>query len=330
MRKKPEVEIYTPREATYDASDMVFYPESDLSFLCFDSLRRYRDLFRLYQPSHPYNGLSDEAFCERLGFVVSIDGKHHLTKAGMLLFGFDYKVRRFFPFYALSYRNSEDVYALNVPDTVIETLSGTWSGTLFDFFMDATSSFASRSRLLRLDNSKQALMMQAFRELLSLALCNVDFEVDRGLEVQIDNKRVYVQFGGRPTELPFGQVAVNPTIANALACLNLAKRRGMGVPFVNKILKELGHSRLEIHQNQGCITFEIDKEKSINDQQIPNENAFEAFLLNKRKGDIFSRADIIKATGKSPAMASIYIKNALNENSISIAPGYRRGKYIKN
>lgn len=333
MRKKQEVDIYLPKEAKYDAADMAYYPETDLSFLCFDSLRHYRDLFKLYQPNHPWNGLSDEEFCVRLGFAIKIEKAFHLTKAGLLLFGNDYSIRRFFPYHALSYKNSRDMYALNAPQATIESMSGTWGGGLFDFFISTTSSFAARQHLLRHEQGDQSLMIQIVRELLSLALCNVDFSYGEQLELDVSNNRIVVDFGvnkGATAETLRGKEIANPTIANALACLNLAKRRGMGVDFINKVLKTLGYEKMKILVNNGAAEFSISTAKTEYSCQNPHEiNSFAKFLNSVRAGEVFSRADVIKATGKSPAMASIYLQSALKEGTIVIAPSFKRGKYIK-
>lgn len=333
MRKKPEVDIYLPREAKYDAADMAYYTETDLSFLCFDSLRHYRDLFKLYQPNHPWNGLSDEEFCIRLGFAIKEGKAFHLTKAGLLLFGYDYTIRRFFPYYALSYKNSRDMYALNAPQTRIESLSGTWGGGLFDFFISTTSSFAARQHLLRHEQGDQSLMVQVIRELLSLAICNIDFSSREPLVLGVGNDGVLITFGvsnDATVETLHSKAIANPTIANALACLNLAKRRGMGIDFINKALKTLGYEKMKILVNNGVAALSISTVKTEYFHQNPHEmNSFEQFLSLIRPGEVFSRTDVIKATGKSPAMASIYLQNALKEGMIAIAPSFKRGKYIK-
>lgn len=335
MKKPKEVEIYTPRHASLDYADMAYLPGSGIEELNLDTFRYYRNFFRLCQNNHPYNQLNDETFLERIGGCVLIDGKIVLTKAGLLLFGNDHHIRRYFPYYSLSFIDKRDPYLIQQSPTRLESFSGDWSGNLFDFVLNVSGKVADAQLAFSKAMPNDGNLVQIVRELLSVALCNIEFIKGNGLELRLDEKGLMISFqvdkGTGLMTINRGQNA-NPTIANALACVNLAKRKGMGLPFVRRLCNALGFSDLSVTKNEESktvkIEFEFEASKNSTQENAPLLT-FEAYLYHLRPLEQFTRQDAIKATGKSPATISLYIKKALSENKITLAKGYKQGCYVK-
>ena len=335
MRQKNVVETYKPRVATFDLSDMEYFPTSGMPDLNMSSLRYYRDLFRLYQPNHPYSYLKDEEFLSTMGITVIEDDKTHLSKAGLLLFGQENAIHRYYPHFFLSYVDDRDPYDLGEKEKRIESYSGTWDGNLFRFLLIVTNELSSKQYLYRHVQTHNGYLVQIVREMLSIASCNADFNSGRGIYLHMGERSIELSF---PVSKDFDEYQfskgkdANPTIANALACINLAKRRGMGLAFIKKLTKQLGYAplslKLDPSLSEVTILVPLVKEQSMDKEH--NLNEFERYLEELAPGAEFSRLDVIKATGKSKAMASIYIKKALRNGQISLDEKCIKGKYRKN
>ena len=330
------VETYTPKKAILDAADMEYLPSSGIPDLNLDTLHDYRNFFRLYQPGHPYNALNDETFLERIGGSIEIDKETKLTKAGLLLFGNDHIIRRFYPYFSLLFIDERDPFIIQQQPIRIETFSGTWAGNLFGFIVEVSSKVATAQQAFKHIERNDGYLVQLIRELLSIALCNVDFSAGEGISFIIGEKGLSLSFAApnkiELSSLNQGYVA-NPTIANALGCINLAKRRGMGLPFIRKLAKQLQFGKISVDQSieKHEIRIEIEFVKSQISRQTPTISpAFDAYLEQLEIDESFTRSDVIKATGKSPATVSIYIKKALDEGLIVLSSGYVQGKYRKN
>ncbi|WFE69692.1 putative DNA binding domain-containing protein [Thiomicrospira sp. R3] len=117
---------------TQDNRILIGYEIHDLSG---ESLRDYRQMFSVRQPTHPFNKLDDLAFLERIGGWSRNreTGESGLTVAGLLMFGQDYLIRGIFPYYQLDYQERPEAKTeQRWVDRV--TLDGTWAGNLFEFY----------------------------------------------------------------------------------------------------------------------------------------------------------------------------------------------------
>ena len=335
MKKKKEVEIYDPRPVKLFFADMEYIPQSDFSALNLDSFHRYRDLFRLYQPNHPYNGLQDEEFSLRLGFIIRLDKEIKCTKAGLLLFGNDYMIRRYYPYYELRLIDERDPYQINQPTRVLESGQGNWNGNLFEFILKGSALISESEHLFRWSAPNDGYLVQIVREAISIASCNVDFNNQQSIHLQINETALSLSFGVaedlQVASIQHNLIA-NPTIANALACINLAKRKGMGYPFIKKLAEHFRFPKPTLEKNPATNVIELTLPLSKAQNDLANhtkQTPFDAYLSSITELEVFSRNDVIKATGKSPASASNYLKQALKEGKIKIAEGFTKGKYSK-
>ena len=122
------------RDQAEETMDMEVLDEAEMEDLNRDSIRGYRNSHKSFKLGHPFERLDDNEYLRVIGAAgFSKEEKRlHPTAAGMLMFGNEYDIVRYFPEYFLDYREN--------PDTVIrwtdrlQSSSGEWSGNLFDFY----------------------------------------------------------------------------------------------------------------------------------------------------------------------------------------------------
>lgn len=328
---KRAVDLYRPLEIDLSHTDMLYLKKSDLTCLCFDAFHRYRELFRLYQNNHPWNVFQDEEFLIRIGSAVKIKKDVYLTKAGILLFGYDYAIRRFFPYYDIHCKYSINLFGMGITERSLSAYDGKWSGCLFDLLLELTSRVSDMYRAA----NEGALRIQLLKELLGVAVTNIDPTSPIGLFLQVEDDKLSLEFGV-PNDFEVSALGTakvtNPTIGNALACINLARRRGTGIPMVKRILALEGLPKIQIEKPANSQSLKIGISLSKNEKTLQNQpeaNEMDGFLASIHHGESFTRKDVVAFLGKSPAMVSIYIKKALEEGKIEVEEGYLNSRYIK-
>ena len=81
------------RDAALSSQDAKVLKEIDMTVFCEETIRSYRQVFRLTHPNHLWNQLEDEVFLRRIGaMAVGDDGQFHPTVAGLLVFGYEYEI----------------------------------------------------------------------------------------------------------------------------------------------------------------------------------------------------------------------------------------------
>ena len=98
------------RDQTEDTFDMTILDKAPLTNLDSDTLHSYRNRHQILKSGHPFEGYTDEDYLEAIGAaaVSDTDGALHPTAAGMLMFGKEYYIVRYFPEYFLDYREMLD------------------------------------------------------------------------------------------------------------------------------------------------------------------------------------------------------------------------------
>ena len=121
------------RDAALSSQDAKVLKEMDMTVFCEETIRSYRQVFRLTHPNHLWNQLEDEVFLRRIGaMAVGDDGQFHPTVAGLLVFGYEYEIVREFPQYFLDYQENRQMSTTRWTDRIVSS-SGDWSGNIFDF-----------------------------------------------------------------------------------------------------------------------------------------------------------------------------------------------------
>ena len=122
------------RDQAEETTDMTVLDDALISDLNQDSVRGYRNSHKSLKPGHPFERLDDEQYLRAIGAagISREDKKLHPTAAGMLMFGNEYDIIKYFPEYFLDYRENPDP-VIRWTDR-IQSSSGEWSGNVFDFY----------------------------------------------------------------------------------------------------------------------------------------------------------------------------------------------------
>ncbi|MBK6465281.1 MAG: putative DNA binding domain-containing protein [Myxococcales bacterium] len=122
-------------ERVEDVRDARVIPGTNLGEIDHGTLSRYRQVYRVRAPAHPWNQLDDREFLRSIGGFARehAGGDEGLTGAGLLMFGKLVDLREAYPHYMLDYQEQGE------PGTEPRwldrlTTDGSWSGNLYDFY----------------------------------------------------------------------------------------------------------------------------------------------------------------------------------------------------
>ena len=160
------------RDQTDISLDTRVLSGADLDVFCPESVERYRREVESLRPGGGLSELETKAFLHRVGAMArDRRGTLHPTAGGLLMLGWETEIRREFPGYSLDYQEPGE------PGTRILSSSGSWSGNLFDFYLQVYE------RVSR-DFSAGSPVRQALREALVNAQTHADYYDRRGLVIQ--------------------------------------------------------------------------------------------------------------------------------------------------
>ena len=167
-----------------DDIDRLVLEEFELGSLCEETVASYRSAFQALRQNHPWNRLADSDFLMRIGAIGRGGRTHqlHPTRAGLLMFGYEYEIVREYPSYLLDYRTRLGDRRW---DDRIASMDGTWSGNVYDFWRKVCMKvveglpkpFALGPDMHRLEDTP---MHAALREGLANMLVHADYYGRRG------------------------------------------------------------------------------------------------------------------------------------------------------
>lgn len=178
------------RDSALVTDDNKLLTDLDVSVFCSDTVKSYRNIFKLIRQNHLWNKEDDAMFLRRIGAVREDKdtGKFHPTVAGLLMFGYEYEITAVFPNYFLDYQENRTngIYARWTDR--ITSQSGDWSGNVFDFLLrvipklqaDLKVPFMFKGNHLDEDTP----LHKTVREATVNMLANADFYGRRGVVVQ--------------------------------------------------------------------------------------------------------------------------------------------------
>lgn len=178
------------RDSALVTDDNKLLTDLDVTVFCPDTVKSYRNIFKLIRQQHLWNQEDDTMFLRRIGAVREDKetGKFHPTVAGLLMFGYEYEIAAVFPNYFLDYQENRTngIYARWTDR--ITSQSGDWSGNVFDFILkvipklqaDLKVPFMFRGNF-RDDDTP---LHKTVREATVNMLANADFYGRRGVVVQ--------------------------------------------------------------------------------------------------------------------------------------------------
>lgn len=300
-----------------------------------NSVRSYRNRFRLEKPSHTWNDLPDDDFLFRIGAISDLKDLHP-TEAGLLFFGDDFNIIREFPNYFLDYEDHDSAEASDRWADRLCSGTGEWSGNLYDFFFLCYGKllkylpvpFQSKDGLFRNDDN---LLRQAVREALCNAVSNADFSYPRGILISHYPDILSFENPGRSrVELQKASIGGvsdprNPTILRFMNFIGVGERAGTGVPLIEKAAKEMKLAPVEIRESTSpsrhYLTMYLNEEgdalsQSLMALDIEKDNAKKLSAYLKRVGDSpITRKAIMDEIGVKQTRAS-YILARLQDRGI--------------
>lgn len=122
------------RDQAENTMDMEVLDEVPMEDLNYETIHGYRNRHRILKTGHPFERLNDAEYLRSIGAaaISREDRQLHPTAAGMLMFGDEYNIVRYFPDYFLDYREMLDP-SIRWTDR-LQSSSGEWSGNVCDFY----------------------------------------------------------------------------------------------------------------------------------------------------------------------------------------------------
>ena len=239
------------RDAEEKSIDLKIVESLSFEDLSVDTINSYKNRFRALHPEHVFLKNSDMNFLEYIGAIrVGEDKKYHPTIAGLLMFGYSYKIVYEFPEYFLDYQEhySEDE---NIRWTDrITSDSGEWSGNMYDFYNRVvnklTSDLKIPFKLNGIERVDDTILHQALREALCNTISNSDFYQRKGLVIKKYFDRIEFNNPGclrisKEKAFIGGESdARNKTILKMFNLVGVGERAGSGIPKILYACKEYG------------------------------------------------------------------------------------------
>lgn len=178
------------RDSSLVTDDNRLLTELDMTVFCPETVKAYRNIFKLIRPQHLWNHEDDTMFLRRIGAVREDKdtGRFHPTVAGLLMFGYEYEITTVFPNYFLDYQENRTNGMYARWTDRITSQSGDWSGNVFDFILKVIPKLQSDLKVpfmfkgnFRDDDTP---LHKTVREATVNMLANADFYGRRGVVVQ--------------------------------------------------------------------------------------------------------------------------------------------------
>ena len=274
------------RDKDTQSNDSYTFEECPIDMIKTESLQKYIIHFKNSRgDSHPFTKADTDTFLYQIGAAnYDKNGILHPTKAGLLMFGMEYDITKFFPNYFLDYQDHRNAVGnLRWVQRIVSS-SGEWSGNLYDFYFricnklqeDIARPFKLEG-IFRVDDTN---VHKAMREALCNTISNADFNDTSGIVIKQYNDRVVFSNPGT-LGLPLEKMLIggdsqarNKNILKIFSLVNIGERAGSGIPLIFTASEDAGLPIPLITETfnpaQTTLVFYIqDKSKMIN---IPDED----------------------------------------------------------
>lgn len=270
------------RDQTETTMDMKVLDEALIDDLNFDSIHGYRNSHRSLRSGHPFERLDDYEYLRSIGAaaISSEDHQLHPTAAGMLMFGNEYDIVRYFPEYFLDYR--EEINPTLRWSDRVQSSSGEWSGNLFDFYFMVYNRLSRDLKVpfkmkdgIRIDDTP---VHKAVREALANCLVNADYYGLRGVVIRKTQNEIVL---ANPGYIRTGKVQMlkggesdprNKALMKMFNLINVGERAGSGVPNIFNVWNDEGWKTPVIEErfdpDRTILTLPFEKEEVKENNQI--------------------------------------------------------------
>ncbi|MBR6090932.1 MAG: putative DNA binding domain-containing protein [Anaerolineaceae bacterium] len=331
------------RDASKRTQDMQVLEELDCTAFDPLTIRDFRQQMGSARPGHIWESLNDEDFLLKIGAVCTgEDGKNHPTAGGLLLFGTEKDIPRFFPHYSLEYREQN-----GDPERAGQIRS---SGNLLNFY-----SLAAEQILCGLDvplyyreDTRKTIspVRIAIREALANCIVNADYYGGGGLVITRESDQLSFSNPGSfriDVEAAKHGGSSDPRNALLLRTLNLidiGENAGSGIPNIFRVWRKQNLPEPEIIQsfNPDRITLVLPLAPSEQGSApvISGNRHRSAIKAIKRQMIIdyltehvdSTTADLSAYLGLRPARVRDYLRELIRDR-IVIAFGSRRDRKYK-
>lgn len=240
------------RDEPEETMDMRILEDFTLKDLCKESVQGYRNYHSTVHPGHVWEKLPLEEYLIRIGAADYLprDSVLHPTAAGLLMFGEEYRIVRYFPEYFLDYREVLDPTFRWT--NRIHSSSGEWSGNLFDFFFKTYNKISMDiEKPFILDGASRiedTPVHKAIREALANCIVNADFYLPRGIVIIKEQTHIIMQ---NPGSIRTGKDRMlrggisdprNKAIMKMFNLISIGERTGKGVPDIFSVWSQKGWS----------------------------------------------------------------------------------------
>ncbi len=246
------------RDAALVTEDTKILKNMDFGVFDAETIRIYRQHFRLLHQNHIWNDEEDEVFMRRIGAMREDKetGIFHPTAAGLLMFGTDYEIKYEFPHYFLDYQENRSSGLYVRWTDRLTSSSGDWSGNVFGFFLRVVSKLQSDLKKPFVLRGNQRVddtpIHKVVREAMVNMLTNADYYGRRGVVVQKNSDGFVFSNPGNM------RVSVNEAVNNnisdprngsmltMLSFLEFGERAGSGLQGIYKTWEAVFHAKPRI------------------------------------------------------------------------------------
>ena len=313
------------RDQAEETMDMEVLDEAEIEELNQDSIRGYRNSHKSFKPGHPFERLCDDEYLRVIGAagLSKEDKRLHPTAAGMLMFGNEYDIVRYFPEYFLDYREN--------PDTVIrwtdrlQSSSGEWSGNLFDYYFRVYNKMIKDIKIpfkmqggFRIDDTP---VHRALREALANCIINTDFYGKYGvLVIKEDDKVIlenpgYIRLGKEQMRRGGKSDPRNKSLMKMFNLIDIGEHAGSGVPNIFHVWEDEGWEEPIITESfdpdRTSLTLKFVKKQAIKasdkKQAIKTSAHMQEIRIYLQKHETAKTSDIAKMLNLSMARTRVLL-----------------------
>lgn len=239
---KEEVDLMI-KDSSNQSGDKTCLENFYIDDLSKESIFSYKQMLKATNPSHIFLTLSDEEFYLNLGIArKGTDNILHPTKAGLLMFGKEYRITDEFNHYFLDYQDHrEETKEIRWIDRIYSS-SGEWSGNLFDFFFKVNNKLSSDLpvpfKMNGIQRDDDTLMHKALREALCNTLSNADYYGVRGIVIKKSKDRIefsnpgIMRISKEEAFLGGSSDPRNETILKIFSLIKIGERAGAGIQTI--------------------------------------------------------------------------------------------------
>lgn len=226
------------------SNDSYIILDKSVDILKTDTLNTYINHFKNVRgETHPFVKGDTNTFLYQIG-AANYDNEGILrpTKAGLLMFGYEYDISKYYPNYFLDYQDHRNTIENARWSQRIISSSGDWSGNLYDFYFRVVNKLLEDVKrpfklegIFRVDDTN---IHKAIREILCNTISNADYNESSGVVIkQYDDKLVFSNPGllALPIEkmiLGGDSQARNKLILKIFSLVNIGERAGSGIPLI--------------------------------------------------------------------------------------------------